>query len=94
MRLNLKLRRKDSPFSFPYAFCVTLLSCLLLAELTLADNNCFVSNCEQDEDPCAEQPDKNVAIYRERCRMGKGAASREGTIAICCRPNSDEGMQK
>lgn len=88
------LKRKDNSSILPSAFCVTFLSCVLFAKLTLADNNCFVSNCEQDEDPCAEQPDKNVAIYRERCRMGKGAASREGTIAICCRQNSDEGMQK
>lgn len=73
----------------PFVIAVFLLAVICdQVKIASADNNCFVSNCEQDDDPCADLPDKNVAIYKERCKLGRG---RKGTIAICCRPDSDEG---
>ncbi|CAL8110926.1 unnamed protein product [Orchesella dallaii] len=91
MRLTSKLRgsvRLSSLLRIGVTFAV--ISNFFLSSVA-AEGNCFVSNCEQDSDPCAELPDKNVAIYKERCRLGK-SGRRSGTIAICCRPDSEEGM--
>ncbi|ODN00617.1 Trypsin 5G1 [Orchesella cincta] len=69
MRLTSKLRgsvRLSSLLGIGVTF--VLISNFFISSVT-AEGNCFVSNCEQDSDPCAELPDKNVAIYKEKCML-------------------------